>query len=133
MDSSSELRFDGWTLCRPTGELHRDGHCVRLQTQPQRVLEELLAHAGELVTRERLIAILWPRGIVEFDSSLNTAVHKLRVALGDDPEQPRYIETIPRRGYRFMPSAARAEPEVPHGLHALRHMSSRLRRYWLGP
>src|SRR6185295_7548899 len=57
---------------------------------------------GELVTREQLIARLWPKGVVDFDTGLNTAVRKLRVALGDVAEVPRYIETIPRKGYRFI-------------------------------
>ena len=129
MESSSELRFDGWTLCRATGELHKDGRCVRLQIQPQRILEELLSHRGELVTRERLIRILWPRGVVEFDASLNTAVHKLRVALGDHPDMPRYIETIPRRGYRFVLRPVGAESDET-GLDMLRSMGARLRRLW---
>jgi Flp pilus assembly protein TadD len=66
------------------------------------VLEALLANPGELVTREQLIARLWPRGVVDYDLSLNSAVRRLRLALGDDADSPRYIETIPRRGYRYV-------------------------------
>jgi DNA-binding winged helix-turn-helix (wHTH) protein/TolB-like protein len=84
------------------GELTRNGRKIRLQQHPLLVLEELLARPGELVTREHLIARLWPRGVVEFDTGLNTAVRKLRVALEDVADLPRYIETIPRRGYRFI-------------------------------
>jgi DNA-binding winged helix-turn-helix (wHTH) protein/TolB-like protein/tetratricopeptide (TPR) repeat protein len=96
------FRFDGWTVNRDSGDLARGEHSTRLQVQPLLILLELLENPGEVVTRERLIAKLWPKGIVEFDASLNTAVRKLRIALNDDPEKPRYIETIPRRGYRFI-------------------------------
>ena len=102
MDPSTELRFDGWTLQRSSGELLRAGTRIRLQTQPLLILEELLARPGELVTREQLIARLWPKGVVDFDTALNSAVRRLRTALGDHAETPRYIETIPRRGYRFI-------------------------------
>lgn len=102
MDPTAEIRFDGWTLLRPSGELLRDGQRIRMQTQPLQILEELLARPGELVTREQLIARLWPKGVVDFDTALNSAVHRLRTALGDHAETPRYIETIPRRGYRFI-------------------------------
>ena len=75
------------------------------------LLKELIAHAGEVVTREHLIAILWPKGVVDFDTGLNTAVRKLRNALGDTVDTPRYIETLPRRGYRFI-GTLDADPEV---------------------
>jgi TolB-like protein/Tfp pilus assembly protein PilF len=66
------------------------------------MLQELIAHAGSVVTREQMIALLWPKGVVDFDTSLNTVVRKLRSALGDLAQTPRYIETLPRRGYRFI-------------------------------
>jgi DNA-binding winged helix-turn-helix (wHTH) protein/tetratricopeptide (TPR) repeat protein len=106
MNPCEEIHFDGWTLHKATGELAKGDARIRLQVQPQRILEELLARPGQLVTREHLVARLWPRGIVNFDLSLNNAVHRLRVALGDHAETPRYIETIPRRGYRFIGSVA---------------------------
>ena len=96
------ISFDGWVLRADIGELVRDSRKIRLQQLPLLVLEELLAHPGGLVTREQLIARLWPKGVVDFDTGLNTAVRKLRVALDDVGEVPRYIETIPRRGYRFV-------------------------------
>lgn len=102
MNARDPIRFDGWTLHSTTGELVRGAVRIRLQEQPQLVLEELLARPGELVTREQLIARLWPRGIVNFDLSLNSAVRRLRLALEDHAESPRYIETIPRRGYRYI-------------------------------
>jgi len=99
---SRKLRFDGWVLDPQSGDLERQGTRIRLQEQPARVLQELMAHAGSVVTREQLIALLWPKGVVDFETSLNTVIRKLRSALGDVAETPRYIETLPRRGYRFI-------------------------------
>jgi DNA-binding winged helix-turn-helix (wHTH) protein/Tfp pilus assembly protein PilF len=102
MDPSPEIRFDGWTLRRQTGELLHATKRVQLRPQQAQVLEELLAQPGELVTREQLIARLWPRRVVDFSMGLNSVVRSLRAALGDHADTPRYIETIPRRGYRFI-------------------------------
>ena len=102
MDQAHEWRFDGWTLVRASGELVGHGTRVHLPPQPQQVLEALLERPGEMVTREQLKERLWPRGVVEFDTALNSAVRRLRTALGDHADTPRYIETIPRRGYRFI-------------------------------
>jgi TolB-like protein/DNA-binding winged helix-turn-helix (wHTH) protein/Tfp pilus assembly protein PilF len=99
---SKEYRFDGWTLNTQSGELLKDGRRIRLQSQPLFILEELLTHPGRLVTRAELITRLWPKGVVDFDTALNSAVRRLRGALGDHAETPRYIETVPRRGYRFI-------------------------------
>lgn len=85
-----------------SGEISRDGNTHRLQDQPLQILDELVRHAGEVVTREQLISRLWPTGVVEFDTGLNSAMRKLRIALGDDADTPRYIETLPRKGYRFI-------------------------------
>jgi TolB-like protein/DNA-binding winged helix-turn-helix (wHTH) protein/tetratricopeptide (TPR) repeat protein len=85
-----------------SGEISRDGNTHRLQDQPLQILDELVQHPGEVVTREQLISRLWPTGVVEFDTGLNSAMRKLRIALGDDADTPRYIETIPRKGYRFI-------------------------------
>jgi TolB-like protein/DNA-binding winged helix-turn-helix (wHTH) protein len=95
-------RFDGWTLRRMPLELLRGEQPVRLQEQPLQVLEALLLRPGELVTREELTARLWPDTVVDFEAGLNTAVRKLRVALADDADVPRYVETVPRQGYRFI-------------------------------
>ncbi len=100
--SARIFRFDGWTLNLQSGELERDGARTRLQEHPLNVLVTLLETPGEVVTREQLIARLWPGTVVDFDTGLNTAVRKLRAALGDTADTPRYIETIPRRGYRFI-------------------------------
>jgi len=100
--SGRKLHFDGWVLDPESGDLEREGARIRLQEQPARVLQELIAHAGSVVTREQLIVLLWPKGVVDFDTGLNTVIRKLRGALGDVAETPRYIETLPRRGYRFI-------------------------------
>jgi DNA-binding winged helix-turn-helix (wHTH) protein/Tfp pilus assembly protein PilF len=99
---ATEINFDGWTVRPDSGELVRDGRARRLPQQPLRVLLELLAHPGEVVTRERLVQLLWPKGVVDFDNNLNSIMRKLRVALDDDSETPRYVETLPRIGYRFV-------------------------------
>src|SRR5512139_745079 len=100
---ADHICFDGWVLQRSTGELTRGTTRIRLQGQPLEVLEALLERPGELVTREQLIARLWPAGVVvEFDTALNSAIRRLRTALDDHADHPRYIETIPRRGYRFI-------------------------------
>jgi DNA-binding winged helix-turn-helix (wHTH) protein/tetratricopeptide (TPR) repeat protein len=110
----TQFQFDGWTLHPRSGELVRDGKVQRLPQQPLRVLVELLSHPAEVVTRERLVQVLWPKGVVDFDNSLNAVVRKLRAVLGDDSETPRYIETLPRIGYRFIgklqPSESSAAP-----------------------
>jgi TolB-like protein/DNA-binding winged helix-turn-helix (wHTH) protein len=85
-----------------TGALRRNGVDVRIQVQPFRILGMLLERAGEIVTREELRERLWPTEFVDFDHSLNTAIRKLREALGDSAENPRFVETLARRGYRFI-------------------------------
>ena len=86
-----------------TGELHRDGLKLKLQEKPFQLLAMLLERPGEVVTREALRERLWPAGtFVDFDHGLNTATKKLRHALGDSAENPRFIETLARRGYRFI-------------------------------
>jgi DNA-binding winged helix-turn-helix (wHTH) protein/tetratricopeptide (TPR) repeat protein len=102
MSAPKEIRFNGWVLRTDSGELDRAGKVTRLQQQPLRLLVALLDRPGEVVFREQLIAELWPDGVVDYETGLNTIVRKLRAALGDDAAGPRYIETIPRRGYRFI-------------------------------
>jgi len=86
------------------GELRRNGSKVKLQEQPFQVLSLLLRHPGEVVTREEIKSKLWPADtFVDFDHSLNAAIRRLRDALGDSAENPRFVETVPRRGYRFLP------------------------------
>ncbi|MDE3188832.1 MAG: winged helix-turn-helix domain-containing protein [Acidobacteriota bacterium] len=90
-------------------ELRRSGIPLKIREQSFRILLILLEHAGEIVTREELRQVLWPSDtFVDFDHSLNTAVMKLRDVLGDSAEAPIYIETIPKRGYRFVAPVTRA-------------------------
>ncbi len=81
MTKPSTISFDGWTLHRDSGELEREGKRVRLQDLPFQILDELLSRPGEVVTREQLIARLWPKTIVDFDTNLNSGVRRLRAAL----------------------------------------------------
>jgi DNA-binding winged helix-turn-helix (wHTH) protein/WD40 repeat protein len=97
------IRFAAFQLRSDTRELYKQGTRIRLQIKPFQVLETLLERPGELVTREELRNRLWPSGtFVDFESGLNTAINRLRAALGDSAEEPRYIETLPRLGYRFI-------------------------------
>ena len=96
-------RFGNFELDTNSGELRRNGVKLRLQEQPFVVLRTLLESAGSVVAREDLRAALWPADtFVDFDTSLNTAIKRLREALGDSADVPVFIETIPRRGYRFL-------------------------------
>src|SRR4051794_11972794 len=106
------MEFDGWTVNRISGEIEHAGRISRLAQQPLRILIELTNHAGEVVTREQLVKALWPQGVVDFDNGLNVAVRKLRVALDDVGDKPRYIETLPRVGYRFVGKLGTAAPSA---------------------
>jgi DNA-binding winged helix-turn-helix (wHTH) protein/Tol biopolymer transport system component len=97
------LSFGTFEVDRESGELLKRGSPLRVQEKPLQLLLLLLEHPGEIVLREALQRRLWPNGTyVDFDKGLNTAVKKLRYALGDSPDKPVFIETIPRRGYRFI-------------------------------
>jgi cholera toxin transcriptional activator len=97
------MRFGVFEVDLTEGELRKSGMKLRLQGQPFQVLAVLLERPGELVTREELKQRLWPSDtFVDFDHSLNTAINKVREALGDSASTPRYIETLARRGYRFI-------------------------------
>jgi len=102
-NSSRVFRFGAFEADPATGELRKSGVRIRLQEQPFQVLLMLLERPGELVSREELRQRLWPADtFVDFDHSLNTVVNKLREALGDSATHPRFIETLARRGYRFL-------------------------------
>ena len=97
------LRFGAYEFDLRSGELRKHGIRIKLQEQPSQILAILLEHRGEMVTREQLQHRLWPSDtFVDFDHSLNTAVMRLREVLSDSSENPRFIETLPRRGYRFL-------------------------------
>lgn len=109
-------RFGGFELDLRSGELSKEGVLVRLQDKPLRVLEILLERRGEVVTRDELRQVLWPVDtFVDFDGGLNTAVNKLRAALGDSAESARFVETVGRRGYRLTApvEAVEVTPDVP--------------------
>jgi len=100
---SAQIRFGAFEVDLRAGELRRKGLQVKLQEQPFQVLAMLLERVGEVVTREELQTKLWPADtIVDFDHGLNKAINKIRKALGDSAENPRFVETVARRGYRFI-------------------------------
>ena len=116
------FRFGNYEIDSRTGELRKSGMRIRCQEQPIQVLVALLERSGELLTREELRQRVWPEDtFVDFDHALNTAVKKIRAALNDEADSPRYLETVPRRGYRFIApvqaevSPARIPEELPAG------------------
>src|SRR6202453_1997413 len=97
------LRFGVFELDRDAMELRRNGVPIRLQEQPLRILAALVERPGEIITREELQERVWGKDtFVDFEQSLNKAVNRLREALNDEAGQPKYVETVPRRGYRFI-------------------------------
>jgi len=112
------LRFGIFEVDLRTGELRKQGARIKLQEQPFRVLTVLLQQPGKLVTREELRSRIWPSDtFVDFDNNLNTSVNKLREALGDSADNPRFIETLPRRGYRFIAPVRGIEWKVRTHVH----------------
>src|SRR5437870_7249360 len=108
--SRSILHFGVFEVDVRSGELRKQGVRIKLQEQPFHVLTVLLHRPGQVVTREELRNQNWPADtFVDFDNSLNTAINKLREALGDSADNPRFIETLPRRGYRFISSVTGAD------------------------
>jgi TolB-like protein/DNA-binding winged helix-turn-helix (wHTH) protein/Tfp pilus assembly protein PilF len=114
--SRVKLRFGVFELDLRAGELRKHGLRLRLQEQPFRVLVMLVEHPGEVVTREELQKELWPADtFVDFDHGLNKAINKIRDALGDSAESPRFVETVTRRGYRFLADVKVADAAVVDG------------------
>ncbi len=108
---TSVLRFGTYELALQSGELRKAGVRLRVQQQPLKVLEILLERPGEVVTREKLRSRIWPHeSFGDFDQAVNVAITKLRGVLGDSAENPRYIETLPKRGYRFIAEVAVVAP-----------------------
>jgi TolB-like protein/DNA-binding winged helix-turn-helix (wHTH) protein/Tfp pilus assembly protein PilF len=112
-DPPTRLRFGVFEADFRTGELTKRGKRLRLQEQPFRLLAILLERPGELVTREELHSKLWPESVVDFDHGLNKAIGKIREALGDSSENPRFVETVARRGYRFLADVAAVPGREP--------------------
>src|ERR1700686_2073731 len=109
------LRFDIFELDSHAGELRKRGAKLRLRGQPLQVLAILLERPGDVVTRDELRAQIWPVDtFVDFDHSLHNAIARIREVLGDSAETPRYIETLPRRGYRFIAPVEEVQaPQIP--------------------
>ena len=113
-DRAATLIFGAYELDLQAGVLRKDGIRLRCQEQPLLVLARLAERPGELVTREELRRRVWPQDtFVDFDHALNTAVKKIRATLNDDADAPRYIETVPRRGYRFVAPVERVGVSAP--------------------
>src|ERR1700720_1959769 len=113
-NGSDRARFGPFEVDLHTQELWKFGTRLRLVGQPFEILAVLLSRPGELVTREELRNRLWPADtFVDFNHGLNAAVNKLREALSDSAENPRYVETLPRRGYRFIAAVTRATSAAP--------------------
>jgi DNA-binding winged helix-turn-helix (wHTH) protein len=102
-ESATLLRFESFELDLRTRELRKNGRLIKMQDLPVRLLTLLASRHGELVTREEIEKALWREDeFVDFDHGINTAMRKIRDALGEQAEQPRFIETLPRKGYRFL-------------------------------
>jgi TolB-like protein/DNA-binding winged helix-turn-helix (wHTH) protein len=111
---NGRLKFGEFELDSRSGKLFRDGRPVKIQAQPLRVLGILLERHGEIVSREQLRARIWGDAtFVEFDQGLNYAIRQIRLALHDEVSEPRYIETLPKQGYRFVAGIVDAEPKSP--------------------
>jgi len=122
----SLIKFGLYELNTGSRRLHKQGRRVRLQEQPLRILEILLQRPGELVTREELTKQLWPSGVhVDFDLGLNGAIKRLRLALDDSAENPIFVETVPKQGYRFIAPVQRAPVAPQSVIHAPEIDSSR--------
>jgi TolB-like protein/DNA-binding winged helix-turn-helix (wHTH) protein/Tfp pilus assembly protein PilF len=110
---NSVVRFGTYEVCLQSGEVRKAGLRIRVQRQPLKLLEILLEHPGEVVTREQLRSRVWPNeSFRDFDQALNIAIGKLRSALGDSTENPRFIETLPKRGYRFIADVSILDPDA---------------------
>src|SRR5438309_328957 len=146
---TSVVRFGAYEVSLQSGEVRKAGLRIRVQQQPIKLLEVLLEHPGEVVTREELRSRVWPNeSFGDFDQALSIAIGKLRSALGDSAENPRFIETLPKRGYRFiadvsvldadarpkMPASVAGDLPAPEPGHALQGAGlavARKRRLWI--
>jgi len=128
------LRFGVFELDLDAGEVHKNGKRIRLQEQPFQVLAMLLENAGRVVTRDELRQKIWPADtFVDFDHSLNTAVNKIRDSLGDSAAGPRFVETLARRGYRFIAPVDITAPQVAAAMAAKAPVSTTSEQIAIGP
>lgn len=125
------VRFGAFEADLRTGELHKDGVKLKFSGQPFQVLAILLERPGDVVTREELQKRLWPDTVVDVERNLNTAVNKIREALGDSAERPRFIETLSRRGYRFIGEVEAPVPRDVPGVTVETHWTHRHPPAWL--
>ena len=117
------VRFGTFEVDLPAGELRKGGVKLKLTGQPFQVLTILLERPGEVVTRDELQKRLWPDTFVDVDHNLNTAINKIREVLGDSAESPRFVETLPRRGYRFIAPVESARNSAAPGGSGARQQS----------
>src|SRR5262245_62258734 len=110
VDTSQIIRFATFEVDLQAQELRKGGVKLKLTGQPFQVLAILLEQPGTVVTREELQKRLWPDTFVDVDHNLNTAINKIREVLGDSSENPRFVETLPRRGYRFIGPVEKKDP-----------------------
>ena len=115
VDMPTLIRFGTFQLDAEAGRLSKSGRVVRLKPQPLRLLQLLISRPGDLVTRDEIRELLWGTDtFVDFEQGMNTAVRQIREALGDDADTPIFVETVPKRGYRFIaPVDAGAPPATP--------------------
>src|SRR5215470_16698298 len=114
--ASTRVCFDTFELDAASGELRESGILRKLQPQPFRVLLLLIEHAGQVVTREEIQRCLWKDStFVDFEHGINFSINQIRGALGDNAEHPRFVETLPRRGYRFVGTAVQNFVPKPSG------------------
>jgi DNA-binding winged helix-turn-helix (wHTH) protein len=131
--SSRIISFSTFEVNLQTGELRRQGQKIKLQEQPFQVLAALLERPGEIVTREELRSTLWPADtFVDFDHGLNAAIRRLRDALGESAEAPIFVETLARRGYRFIAPVDRRPALGGIGVAAVSERKSFFSRPWVG-
>lgn len=122
------FRADNFEFDPATGEVHRDGSIHRLEPQPAALLALLMSRPGQLVTRQEAIRALWgDHTSVSFHDGLNYSIRQVRVALDDRVRRPRFVETIPRRGYRFIPTVDSSSPPAVRQ----RPMTRRAARKWM--
>jgi Tol biopolymer transport system component/DNA-binding winged helix-turn-helix (wHTH) protein len=130
--SAQIVRFGVFEADLGTGELHKNGAKVPLQGQPFQVFAILLEHSEKLVTREELRQKVWPKDtFVDFDHALNTAITKIRIALGDDADNPRFVQTLPRRGYRFIGPVDKPSSQAPSAAFLKRLSKEPRRATWV--
>jgi len=129
----SRLRFDDYELDLRTAELRKHGHKIRLAGRPLQILAMLLEHPGEMVSREEIRKRLWDADtFVDFEHGMNSAIRKLRDALGESADRPRYIETLARRGYRFIGAVEATERVSSPRAAAETNTAADARPDWVG-